>query len=188
MDTAREIIIEIENQLDFLMNARSVFPHLTNRMVGRTQFETPPFYQIRGFNITFNFAQPLTENDVTRISAIGHWINQNYVIRLCAILEANGIILKKEKGKINNQLEGHKEVDIVRRLRNQFAHSSGRYNPSDPDKRKLYRRLVDHFGIHENAQPIDSATDYPVSIDTILMPLTKGCIDYILALHEQDDA
>jgi hypothetical protein len=152
--------------------------------VGKVTFSTAPFYQRRGHNLEFHFAEPLTEDDVRRIREIGHWINQNYVVRLCALLESHGVVPKEGKGKICKELPGHEEIDILRRLRNEFAHSSGRYDATDPEARKLYERIVDHFRIQTDDP--SSAKDYPIPIDTVLVPLTQACKRYVVAVKGED--
>lgn len=59
-------------------------------------------------------SKPLTKKDIQRNNEIGHWINENVVVRLCAILQSHSIL--SEKVSIDKSIDGWKEVDLLRRL------------------------------------------------------------------------
>ena len=147
-------------------------------MIGQSRFRTAPYYRNKGFDVHFDFGKNIAQEDLERVSSIGHWINQNYIIRLCALLEANSIIPSQGKGKIDQSIEGWKEIELLRRLRHQFAHSSGKYNYEDREEKKLYETLVSHFNIVLAQNPTE-ATEFPIPIDVVLEPLTEGCKKYI---------
>ena len=148
-------------------------------MIGERSCRTAPFYQRRGFGITFRFAEPLTAERIDEINEIGHWINQNYVVRLCALLEAHNVISRTRS--INADLDGHDEVDILRRLRNEFAHTEGWYNPTGPEQRRLQNRLIEHFSLEPENHP-EASDKFRIPIDEVLVPLTEGCKRYVQAL------
>lgn len=174
-----EILIEqINLQFEYLLSLRTLFPFMDASMTGQSVFRTAPYYRNKGFDLRFDFGRKLIQEDIQKIISIGHWINQNYIIRICSLLEVNDIIPPIGKGNINQALQGWEEVDLVRRLRHKFAHSSGGYNNKDPDARKLYERLVSHFNIVQAKNPAE-ANDYPISIDVVLEPMTNGCKNYI---------
>jgi len=177
-----EILSHIEQQRQFLLRTRALFPYVNDDLVGADQFQTAPLYQSYGHNIHFVLPEPLTLDTINSIRSVGHWINQNYVIRLSAYLEYHGIIPKEGQGKINQDLSGWNEVDILRRLRNKFAHSSGRYNSEDSNSRTLFLRVVEHFSLQEDE---NTATEYPIPIDSVLLPLTEGCRQYVLEHSNQ---
>ncbi len=166
--------------LDTLLNIRAVFPHMTHKLINTSSFVTPPFYQMRGIKIGFSFSKPLQREDIDKMNSIGHWINECFVVRLFALLEHYGIVSNKQS--IDKNLDGHDEVDILRRLRKIFAHTSGRYNPKKREERKLYQRIVDRFSVR--AKPAETASQFPLSIDLVLLPLTRGCKRYVKALAE----
>ncbi len=145
MNRYSEIVAEIENQFQALLRARAVFPYMKEDIVGAMQCSTAPFYRNYGFDVTFSFAEPLTAEQIRKLNGIGHWINQNYVVRLCALLESYKII--SQNRPIDPQLGGHEEIDILRRLRNKFAHTSGWYDPSGSKDRKLRERIISHFSL-----------------------------------------
>ena len=167
-----EILIEqINKQFEYLLSLRS-------SLIGESIFRTAPYYSNKGFDVHFNFGRKLLQEDIERIISIGHWVNQNYIIRICSLLEANKIIPKENDSKIDQAIDGWEEVDLVRRLRNQFAHSSGRYNSNDTEEKKLYERIVTHFKV-SLAKDSSEATEFPIPIDVVPEPLTEGCKKYI---------
>ena len=184
MKNIDSLLEQIDLQYRYLLNTRSVFPYMNDSAVGKNNFRTAPFYRTEGFDVFFSFNRHLNENDINRIRSIGHWINENYLIRLCALLESYDIIPKENKGSIDKDLEGNDEIDILRRLRNQFAHTSGRYNSEDPEERRLYERIVTHFKV-ELAKNPSEATKYPISIDLVIKPITEKCKKYISALKNK---
>lgn len=159
-----------------MRRVRSVFPYLDENAIGKKTFNTAPYFKNLGLNVTFEFNQELERGDVDMINSIGHWINQNYIIRIYSLLEANEIL--SDEKKIDQKIDGWKEVDLIRRLRHKFAHSSGRYNPQNKDSKKLYEEIVSHFNL-TGVKASEEATEFPLSIDKVLEPLTEGCKKYI---------
>ncbi len=178
----QDTILQIERQWMDLLKARSMFPTMKDNLVGAHEFSTAPYYQTKGLNIEFKLAAPLTAQNIDEINLIGRWINESFAIRLCAFLEYHKIIPNEGQGRINKDLCGHDEIDILRRLRNELVHHSGQYDPDDPDSRKLYERMVEHFSLETESSL--TATKYPVQIDGFLQPLKDACIRYIKAYSE----
>lgn len=183
MNNLDEILRQIDDQVDMLLSTRAVFPHVPKEFIGEKTYETSPFYQQHGHHIVFNFSQPLTEEQIDKFSAIGLWINQNFLIRLCAILEYYEVIPPKGKGVIDAKLEGHEHIDILRRLRNNLAHTSGRYNADESEERKLLERIMKTYPIDNEGEAVRV---YPVPIHTLLIPIAHGCKRYAQALYENE--
>lgn len=177
------VIEEIDKQLDYLRNVRALLPYLDDTVIGKKMINTAPYYQNSGFNITFGFSKELKKADVDKINSIGHWINQNYIIRIYSLLEAFNIL--SDKQRIDKTFDGWEEVDLIRRLRHKFAHSSGRYNPNDKDSKELYDKILTLFRLTDIKSSAD-ATEFPLSIDEVLEPLTEGCKKYILNLDSKN--
>jgi len=179
LPSAIDIPAQIEQQMEYLFRTRAVFPYMNESAVDHGSFSTAPYYQQEGINIEFRFAKPVTLDQVHAINAIGHWINQNFVIRLCALLEYHGVIPTQDQGRLNENLPGFQDVNIVRRLRNVLAHTSGRYNSTDDVERRLHETMVTHYGV----EGVNSAaaTEFPLSIDTVLVPMARGCKEYAQA-------
>ena len=175
---SKNIISQIDEQLEFLHHCRAVFPYLPEEFEGELRFKTAPYYQNLGFKYIFEFSSPLTLKFITDFNYISHWINQNFVVRLYAVLESNKLI--SPSTKIRSDLEGHEEVDIVRRLRNIFGHSSGNYDPKESEQKKLFYRIQNHFNLSKDEMS-KLKGKFPLPIDQILRPLAEGCKRYAVA-------
>lgn len=165
----------LEKSLDLLWenytNCRAHFPRVTKESVGAKEVRTAPYYIRQGFHITFVFSEGLSPDDVDKINEIGHWISQNFIVRLCALLESFKVF--SEEIQIDFGLDWAHYVNIARRLRNCFAHSSGRLHPEDNKHRKTIELMRDHIGIS-----IDNCSTWPLAIETVLEPLLEGCRRY----------
>lgn len=177
------LIEEIDKQLEHLRTVRALFPYLDDNAIGKKNFNTAPYYQNLGFNINFGCSKKLERADVDKINSTGHWINQNYVIRIYSLLEEHNVL--SNKIGIDKNIDGWKEVDLIRRLRHKFAHSKGRYNPKNKDSKELYEQISKHFSL-TNIKPPSKATEFPLSIDKVLEPLTAGCKKYISNLDSKN--
>ena len=168
-----EVLALLDNLWMNFKNCRAHFPAISNTMIGETIIPTAPYYVADGFQVSFVLNEPLDEHKINKIHEIGHWINQNFVVRLCALLESRDIIPKDEKKRIDQTIDGWQGVDLVRRLRNYFAHSSGRYDSSKGEHVKTMDVLGEHLGID-----MEGRRDFPLSINTVLEPLFNGCKKY----------
>jgi hypothetical protein len=182
MATCDEILQQIEVQWNELVKVRSVFPTMTQDAIGAQHFATALYYWQKGQKVSLAFAQPLTPEAVREVNHIGAWINESYVIRLCALLEYHQILLPKDKGGINKSLDGHAELDLLRRLRNQLVHHAGWYNPTNRQSHKLYEAMIQKFAL--SPQSPTPTGKYPVHIDKFLEPLTKGCQRYVQGVFQ----
>lgn len=169
---------QIDVQYEYLISLRALFPYMDDSMVGQAVFRTPAFYQLNNCDVSIDFGRILEEEDIKKINLLGHWINQNYIIRLVSLLESYKIIPSKGNGEIDQGTPAGECLDIARRLRNIFAHTDGRYNFRCLEEKKLYERVVTFFNI-TSAKNLLEATEYPISIDILIKPLTEGCKEYI---------
>jgi hypothetical protein len=169
-------IDQIYEEIDILWkninHCRGYFPCVSDESVGAKVLLTPPYYQDQGINIIHSFEDPLTVEKKNEINEVGHWINQNFIIRLCALMESFHMLSKGID--INFHLNGSEHLNIVRRLRNRFAHSSGRFNPDDKEDLKTMKLMRDNLNIS-----IDGRTDWPLAISTVIEKLLEGCRLYV---------
>lgn len=172
-NNSEDVLSLLDNLWINFKNCRAHFPAISETMIGQQIIPTAPYYIADGFQVSFVLSEPLNQSKIDKMHEIGHWINENFVVRLCALLESRGIISKDESKKIDQDVEGWKDIDLVRRLRNYFAHSSGKYNPSKNEHVKTMRVLNEHLNIG-----IDGRASFPLMIDTVLEPLFKGCRKY----------
>jgi hypothetical protein len=165
-----KIFQEIDLLMEKYMRSKSLFPYVDETFVGKREMNTAPIYSDSGLKVRFHFSQPLTLNDVEKINEVGHYLNQNVIFRLYALLESYNLFATK----IDQSIDGWKELDLVRRLRNHFAHTSGEYDPAGSKQKKLVEELVTHFKLG-----IKEPQDIPLSINEVIIPLFNGCKKYI---------
>lgn len=151
-------------------NCRAYFPAVKSEDKGEKQLRTAPIYIKQGFDVSFVFNDGISEKEINKINEIGHWINQNFIIRLCALLESHHILSNDNKIKIDFNLKGAEHIDLVRRLRNYFAHSSGKFHPEKDEHVTTVRVLKKVLSISDF-----NTNEFPLPIDTVLEPLFKGC-------------
>lgn len=166
-----ELLEALDTLWNSFNNCRAHFPYIPEDAVGIKSANTAPYYVAQGFNISFVFSEGLSKEGIVKINQIGHWINQNFIIRLCALLESYQIL--SNSIKIDFNLDGAKHINIVRRLRNYFAYSSGRFNSENNNHNETIDLIRDHIGIS-----IDNRAEWPLSINAVLRPLYEGCVNY----------
>ncbi len=171
-DEIEDLLAAIDILWKNFNNCKSHFPYMKKEAKGAKEVKTALYYINQGFDVRFVFSEGISEEGIKKINEVGHWINQNVIIRLCAILESYHII--SNTTEINFDLEGAEQVNISRRLRNCFTHSSGRYKADNKEHRKTLKLMKDHLGIS-----IDECKDWPLSIDTVIQPLFEGCSKYV---------
>ena len=110
----------------------------------------------------------------------GHWVNEAFVVRLWAVLEAHDVVDGVKS--IDSSLPGSRRVDLCRRLRQKIAHATGRIN--DEDSRRLDREIRQEFRLG-NQESLFSGT-FILSKDTVLGPMYQACRDDSLALLDAE--
>ena len=61
MDSTEKLLDEVDTQIDFLLNVRSLFPYPHDESIGKQQIRTAPFYSNQGYYVNFQFDKRLTE-------------------------------------------------------------------------------------------------------------------------------
>lgn len=168
------LIGEMRSLRRLFHHCRAYFPRIPLKQAGAFRLSGAPYYSAHGYPMQFLFSSPITPHRVRAINAVGLWVNKSYVVHLCAMLESYGII--SDSDRLDQSLPGWREVDLVRRLRNVFAHTTGTYNPRNRKHRLLARALVQHLGLTGRRPP-----GFPLAIDDVLDPLFEGCRNYVLA-------
>jgi hypothetical protein len=185
MSVADDVGAEIDRQVEFLHRCRSVFPRLQSNMAGQTEFEAPQYYRQLGYNVSVKLAQPMTAEFIDGLFELGHWLNENFVTRLWAILESNQIVSKTSK--IDQGLENWRDVDLLRRLRNKIGHGSGAYDPADAEKKKLFDAIVQHYNVPGGYSYFE-VEKYPIGVGQVLVPMAQGCKKYTAAATTAKEA
>lgn len=171
MADINQIIGEIDALEDIFLQCKSVFPALGDSLIGKNSFETASYYKWRGYNVSVHTGKPITKDFIEKYSKIGQWINENAIIRLHGILTYHGIV-----DKIDQEIAGWKEVDLMRRMRNVFTKTILNYRPEDSDNVKLRKELIDYFNLDEDQLP---GGEIPTPIDKVIRPIFEGCRKYI---------
>jgi hypothetical protein len=159
------------------------FPHMPPESVGKKDFETAPYYSNRGYRLSFHYDSARTEGDIKRNNDLGHWLNQSFVTRLVSLLEYHSVIGKSTA--IDKTIDGWRDIDLARRLRNKFSHAPGHFDKTDPEARKLFRGLSDHYP-HAGVWNADVASVYPIPIDEVLEPMKDASKRYAASLLKRD--
>ena len=165
-----DIFNEIDQINTIFRYSRSSCPYLDPKYEGKA-IEVP-FNFPGGIQTIIKYRDPLTKEFISFNNKVGHFTNQNYIIRLYALIEYYKII--GNDIKIDYTIPGADELDILRRLRNYFSHRSGSYNKDDPTQDELYKTIVEHFNLGNV-----NSEDFPISIDTVISPLVYKIKEYV---------
>lgn len=157
---------------------RALFPYATEELIGERLVRTGGFYSRDGLDVVCDFGVPLTAERIGEINDVGHYLNQNFVVRLYSLLESYRII--SETIKIDWKIDAAADLDILRRLRNRFAHSSGRFDPDDAKHRQLTEKIKSHYGVG-----LIGNDQFPLPIDRVLEPMSNACKDYAIEFLEK---
>lgn len=168
MDSS-DVLNEMDILLEKSLRLRAYFPYMPISMLGGKEFHTAPIYsKALNLDIAFTLDRPLTVKDIESNNEIAGFTNQNFIIRLCALLEVHHVL--KYKTEVDKTIEGCEDAQLVRQLRNRFAHSLGKPDANDKDDRKIFNKLNSHLKLNP-PEYIESAKDFPLNIDTVILPL-----------------
>ena len=168
---AHDAIVQAWN---LTVKARATCPHADASAVGLRGYDSPAWYREHGAAYFVNLAEALTLEDVRELNEIGQFINRSFVISMAAILEAYGVV--SDSAKVDRDRKGGDHIQLVRWLRNRFAHGQWTYDPKDKyhvEMRELMEKLF--------SKAIDGEGAFIVSIDEILEPLKNGVLEYVRA-------
>ena len=167
-----DLLAEVDHLKGLLLECRAVFPTMDSRMIGQREFSTAPYYQRRGYRAQVRLEQPISAEFVERQRQLGRWINENALIRLYGILNHRGLFKKLDK-----QLPGYPEMELLRRIRNVLTKTSLDYRPGDAKNRRLRETVVQRFELEEH----DIQEQIPIPINKVVEPLFDRCKEYIRA-------
>ncbi len=161
-----EISAEINLQWDY---------HLLTRLVFNSKFPKFDNYSTYGFYSSMGeikITLPPVKTDAFKRAAkgVGYWHNQNYVIRVFGILDSYGIMKYGKDNKI-------KVICLIDKLRNNVgAHSSGKNISRRNDLKKSLALINELFRTNHD---IENATEYPLAIDHVLLPMKDKVLEFI---------
>lgn len=163
------LLEDIDALLRIFNHHKANFPCVSDKAEGKQVLGTPDLYINQGYdNIIHKYPAPLTRDKIADINESGNWLNQNSLVRLYAVLDCHNAL-----EKIDHDVEGAKHVELIRRLRNNFAHGSGKYDPSKKKHRDTMKTMHKVLGIS-----IEGRVEWPLDIVTVLYRLFEGVKTY----------
>ena len=171
-----EIVRRISELYEYFRLSRAYFPYISDSDIGKPSL-TKNFNLADGTKMKITINQPITEEFQLKNNAVGHFLNQNFLIRLYSVLDYYDIYLK-----LNKNLAGFYSVDLLRRLRHKFGHSLGKYDSCDSDNVKLMESMVAYFPLPDK-NPL-SYSDYPLNIDKVIPVIIGESIQYVKQLFQ----
>lgn len=156
------------------VKARALCPHADDTAVGMSGYVSPPWYRDHGAVYFVHLAQPLTDADVRELVQIGGFVNRSFVISLAAVLEEHGIVPFRTNP--DRSKDGGDRVQLVKWLRNRFAHGDWEYDAGDPQHVETRQLLETLF-----PDACKQAPGFVVSIHEILESLKDGVLAHIRA-------
>jgi hypothetical protein len=179
-ERANALLAELDELEDLFLQCRAVFPTLSSDLIGKNSFSTAPYYMQKGYQASVALGNPISIDFIERNRRLGKWINENAIIRLHGIIEHHGLL-----EKIDQKINGWKEVDLMRRMRNAFTKTSLNYKPNKEENIKLREELINYFNLPKEEF---SSGEIPTPIDTVVEPIFKGCKEYIKGKGAQHGA
>ena len=168
-----EVLAKLDYLESLLLQCRSVFPTLTQELIGQHALMTAPYYLSRGYEAQIQLKEPISAEFIERNRQLRKWINENTLIRLYGILNYHGLFKK-----IDQNLPGWREMNLLRLMRNAFTKTPLNYRPNDKKNIRLREEVIQCFDLKEQNFPED---EIPTSIDTVVEPIFKACREYIAA-------
>ncbi len=175
----RELEEETKKLIKHHLTTRQLFKHLKNKDIKKTSLRFNLSQLKNPIKAKFKFSREIDSPTIEEMNSVAHYLNQNVIVRFYALLEDYKVI--GEKIKICKDYKGWEELDILRRLRNKFAHSSGKLDLSDSDQKQLYNRMIDHFKLTEGE--FDSS-EFPLPSKSVIMEIFDACLRYSRELLE----
>jgi hypothetical protein len=173
LEKENQIIDDINTLWKDFVNIKAYFPYIPKDSIGIQSYTSPDFYKQFNVKIDFRFSKALKENDIEQINHFGHWISQNVLIRLTALLEQNEIICGESS--IRHDFNESEKIRLLIQLRNKFAHSKGEYNSKKCRNKKLMNDIIKTFNLDEIEY-----SNYPIPIDEVIEPIFEGSKKYVL--------
>lgn len=125
-------------------------------------------------HLKLTFSDSLKAADIELFNDMSYWINQSFVIWLWSILEQYKMVGKDIN--LEESIPGYNHVNLLRRMRNVFSHTNGRYNPKRKDEKDLFDEII----LTYKPSPVDPRR-YNLHINEVLRPLYLGVKQYAKA-------
>ena len=162
----------IEKAWQSTIKVRALCPTASKSAVGLTEYSSPDWYQVHGAVYFVKPTHPLTERDIAELSEMASFVNRSFIIAMSAILESYDIVSYKSEPDLS--VNGGEYVQLVKWLRNRFAHGEYEYDRNKlkhVETRKLLEKLL--------PKGASKGEGFVTSIDTVLEQLKDGVLTYI---------
>jgi hypothetical protein len=106
------------------------------------------------------------------MNQIGSFVNRSFIIYMATVLEEYGVVpyrLNPDRTK-----NGGDHVQLIKWLRNRFAHGEWVYDASNTKHVDTWSLLTTLFPKHTLMSP-----NFDIPIDSVLEPLKDGVLEYI---------
>lgn len=160
------------------VKARALCPSATETAIGITSYASPEWYRARGASYVVQLPGEMGVSDLQEMNESGSFINRSFVISLAAVLEESGVAPKGRA--IDRSIDGGDHVQLIRWMRNAFAHGQWHFEAQNPDHVRI-RSLFENLFPEVARQ----APGFVISIDGVLEPLKDGALSYIRALAQR---
>ena len=165
------VLATLDEFWDMFMKNRSLCGYLPMGAIGMRRLTPGGYYNDVTPYEAIIFKESVTLESRAAHNAVATWNNENFVIRLWAILESNGFTKPIRDGASRAEY-----VRLLKRLRQHFGHGSGCFDSSKADHRRLSRDLAALF------PAVGSTEHLPLSIDVVLAPMFRYCREYAEAV------
>ncbi|HQN92682.1 MAG TPA: hypothetical protein PLQ09_01065 [Prolixibacteraceae bacterium] len=172
--SCEEVLQQIQRLWDWHFTMRNFVHYQNGSNIGRINFGGIFKFHDRSLKYQYILDKPIDSQFNRDFNAIGHYLNQNVIIRLLGIIQDNKIVSKKQN--VEPDYQGSKEVELLLKLRNVIAHESGKFNPLIKEHCIIAKMQMNVLGIDFD---IENATEFDLSIDKVIRPLFDGAKRYV---------
>ncbi len=173
--TEEEIIFKIEEIRVYHFSIRRAYRYISEEDIGSKELSSKVIMIKNSYSSLLKFDKEIDSDTRSEINGMGHFLNQNILIRLYALIEYYGFTKP-----IDNKKEGYRDVEILKKLRDKFAHSRGKYNSTKNKDVKLLMELIDRFGINK----MDLVEgEFPLPKDKVINTIFNSCKLYVRGFY-----
>jgi hypothetical protein len=168
MKSNKEVLKDILILDSYFRHSKKFFRFIEDKDINK--YETQPYNLSTKAKFIIRFNKPITKELQMLHSKVGHYLNQNYLIRLYELLKANEIAGKN----INKKLIGSENIEDLHLLRNKFAHRLGKYEPNCKDDKNLLNILITRYKEEHIVKD-----EFPISQDKTIRDIMHGIVKYL---------
>ena len=164
----QKVLKEILELDSYFRHSKKFFRYIEDKDIGK--HETQPYNVNHQTKFKMRFDQPMTNELQSLHSKVGHYLNQNYLIRLYEILKHHNVAGKH----LDKTLRGSEDIEILWELRCKFAHGVGKYDPTVKEDQDLLAMLM--FRYKEEHIVKD---EFPISQDKTIKEIIHSIVSYL---------